>query len=868
MYLDKVIDYIKKLSSPEIELRFIIDPRQNAPKFAKSKLSIPQAINWIKNKCDSLINENGAISTVEPLINFIISNNQGQTYERKNTARELVYDAKTLKQKKQHTYIKSNKTNNIYIVSDSGYGAKLGVSEEKDIPSDSMDVGLADICRLKMRISIKPKKFKNWKIDITLVKSAPANNIQSIKKIKESLFVVTNPKNFTTDVNWEIADNIEVEAEYIGKSSKISIEDLKIIDEFNSAGAVGGDEYQSAIYEIANILTPHNAHLYQGDVENSRGLKHLGNKVAELSRDAYYKTILAKPDNYFVTDKADGKRTLLYINSSSNQLRIVNDALSIVNNVKSKGICIADSEEIIINNIKKYYIFDVLVWNNEGVFAEPFAKRHSLIEEFSRLYKDFEPKTYLSCSASDIAKIHDKKREYEIDGLIFTSKDKDYFKTENYKWKPINQMTVDFLIKECPRNLIGVAPYIPKKGENIYLLFNGIQRNYINKLNIRYMRYYKDLFGNINNMGGYVPIRFMPSDFPYNHIFYSKDENLNSEVGEFSYDVKKQEWELHRIREDRRVEVQRGRYYGNDYRIAEFTWRSIQNPLTYEELLKPDMSKFGYFKKDENNIYKSVRNFNSYVKGELLAPYRGSEWVIDLSAGKGQDLFRFSMNRMRNVLFVDKDDEALSELIRRKHDFLKDRKYQNNMGIYAQQMDLTTDYKANIEKIRSKGIPIPYGGVDLITMNFAFHYMCKDQKSLDNVINLIYDLLAPGGRFIYTAFDGEEVFRILNEHKGQFDLAESSMKYSIKAKSSLSKLKDYGQEIDVLLPFSNGEYYTEYLVNAEYIDKLFAKKKMSRELHNSFSEYFNTKPQHIQLSSADKEYDKLYYVNSFYKPKK
>ena len=72
-----------------------------------------------------------------------------------------------------------------------------------------------------------------------------------------------------------------------------------------------------------------------------------------------------------------------------------------------------------------------------------------------------------------------------------------------------------------------------------------------------------------------------------------------------------------------------------------------------------------------------------------------------------------------------------------------------------------------------------------------------------------------------------------------------------------------GQQVDILLPFSNGEYYSEYLVNKKYLTKLFKKHKFDIISDTDVNEYFN----YIKtvwgfifdgMSDIDKEYMSLY----------
>ena len=72
-----------------------------------------------------------------------------------------------------------------------------------------------------------------------------------------------------------------------------------------------------------------------------------------------------------------------------------------------------------------------------------------------------------------------------------------------------------------------------------------------------------------------------------------------------------------------------------------------------------------------------------------------------------------------------------------------------------------------------------------------------------------------------------------------------------------------GQKIDVLLPFSNNEYYTEYLVTIDYVSNVFNQLNFTTEISLSFStllDEFKTRNNKVynSLSKSDKEFINLY----------
>jgi SAM-dependent methyltransferase len=349
-------------------------------------------------------------------------------------------------------------------------------------------------------------------------------------------------------------------------------------------------------------------------------------------------------------------------------------------------------------------------------------------------------------------------------------------------------------------------------------------------------------------------------------MYYHKGDTteINGKVCEFrrvTDDQTTTAWDLMRIRTDRTVELARGNYFGNGFYVAEYTWQNYQNPLLFEDLIisSTEYMDMGYFQAEKSQMYKPMTAFNSFVKGKLLEPHHSSKWLVDLAAGRGQDMFRVSDAKIDNALFIDSDRQALSELISRKHDFERGIE-RLNTRIYTSFVDLTTDHNTIINQL--KRIAIPVGTIDVVMCNFAIHYLMSTPDTVRNLIHLIYALLKPGGQFFFTAFNGQQVFDKVKS--GAWDVREDTvLKYSIRKKFTSDTLQPVGQAIDVLLPFSKGKYYTEYLVNYEYLLGEFEANKFTVVKSGSFGSYLPLfKKQgskiHAKLSKDDVEFLKLY----------
>ena len=82
---------------------------------------------------------------------------------------------------------------------------------------------------------------------------------------------------------------------------------------------------------------------------------------------------------------------------------------------------------------------------------------------------------------------------------------------------------------------------------------------------------------------------------------------------------------------------------------------------------------------------------------------------------------------------------------------------------------------------------------------------------------LVSQLLKPGGKFFFTAFDGKRVFKLLEDKKEWVSRSGDSIRYSIRKKYKSDTFQPHGQKIELLLPFSGGEYYEENLIDFDNV---------------------------------------------------
>jgi predicted NAD-dependent protein-ADP-ribosyltransferase YbiA (DUF1768 family) len=209
-------------------------------------------------------------------------------------------------------------------------------------------------------------------------------------------------------------------------------------------------------------------------------------------------------EGYNVTDKADGLRTMGYVNDSG-RLYLIDNAMNVYETgllVEKCAKSLVDGEWITKNtaneSIHQYLIFDIYIApGGRDVHTAPFfdgvpgaVNRYTEMRNWEKLWseapgpkemvKNLTSKTKLVVSTKKFAfakgneifqaatKIFDTPRIYETDGLIFTKNDvpipdqpQGDFKYQ-FKWKPPNDNTIDFMV---------VTEKIP--GTTVDQIYNG-----------------------------------------------------------------------------------------------------------------------------------------------------------------------------------------------------------------------------------------------------------------------------------------------------------------------------------------------------------------------------------------------------------
>jgi ASC-1-like (ASCH) protein len=730
---------------------------------------------------------------------------------------------------------------------------KIVVSEEAK--RDKFDVSSFSRLRIKLRISVLVPELKDWRFDFTL--TVELMNTNELKSKREAMFPVgMTVENFVDKAPFIEAHAYEFEVEYVGdaKEDVTSADVYKIVDFIRSSGQINytsNVQYQQTVFDIAKLLYPASkAERYRRKL----GQKAIGVNAIGLDRSKYFSDVLPNITDFSATEKADGERVIGYITGST--ARVIGGDITTIE-LKDTHDKPTVYEAEIHDGIQ--YVYDVMVYRGDAVYNLNFDKRIRFREHVVKILGPIaRVKTHTRLTenyANELKEIYERDYPYPIDGVVLYKLDEVYNKNVIFKWKPPKHLTLDLLVMKPPQTgVIGIAPHLTKEGYDLYFLFCGIdKRQHMRTHRIRRVVGYGTIFRG-KHFYDYYPIQFAPSSNPIAYIYYHPKSDTRDFIGSIcEFKRVNNMWEMTRVRTDRNIELSRGSYFGNNIIVAESTWNNIQNPLTFDMLRSPLMDVVdqmtSYFGKTDKR-YQFANWYSSYVKNKSLESFSKLDWVIDLAAGRGADLGRWSRLGIKNALVIDNDTEALKELQRRQSQAQRGIGHYKTV-VYSHQANLNDDWKDLSVSLKEMH-PIPPNGAPLLVCNMAIHYMCESDVSISNFVMLVDSLIRDKGYFVFTCYNGRRVFELLGAKERFESFDNNVLKYSIIRAFLGSDFKNYGQKIQTLLGFTNGEHRMEWLVDISYVIKMFRGRGFKLVKHERFDS-------HMEEYSIDniERYDKL-----------
>lgn len=501
-------------------------------------------------------------------------------------------------------------------------------------------------------------------------------------------------------------------------------------------------------------------------------------KINLLNPDEY--GTISILDGYTVTEKADGERLLMYINNDGSVYLIDNTYHVIDTGLKgTKEIfnSLVDGEYITchkrkdISSVGLFASFDIYYYGGKKCTDFPLIEdkgesRYKYMQEITKHIKssansiDFIYKKHLYSDniLKDCKNIltNDKTLLYDIDGLIFTPKNLALYSyysnkpvqlTDNmkwdrvFKWKPAEQNSIDFLVKEG--NIINIDGQKYKE-MFLYVGYNSTQwENYTidEALKIYYDKDYRNSKKEQKSL--YVAKLFKPTIYYSNGVekalikLTSNNETRCTDgtkfetdnIVEFKYILDEKipisfRWVPIRLREDKTRIFKKGELSktANDLGVAINIWRSIHNPVSEsmiignEPLHNKDVSEIDderLLETDDvyysRNIpreallsYHMLQFHNHGVKKYLYSKPKNRRSLVELACGEGGDMPRWVDSGYKFVLGVDLVKNniygprtgAYSRMINRRYQFIK--RVPNEKATFTDMVFIAGDCAKNI----------------------------------------------------------------------------------------------------------------------------------------------------------------------------
>lgn len=749
----------------------------------------------------------------------------------------------------------------------------LAVSKETTIDdpnAEKTNVLFDSFCRFKLRLSFIFPELPDWRYDYTISHQMTPYGLSSgdIANIRAEMFTgikatMNIAEVLPVFVQKALSPNVvhEIEVERLAQGpikDKTEIENaLSYLWRTFDSEFVQGDQRVTLIREIYELIS-------KNTVQKKLTLKNILNAAKSLTKSDYYQDVYP-PLGWFITDKADGERCVVY--AVKDTINVVYKDIETVT-VPSISKTIVDCELIKTYDGKRMLgIFDVLYSNDQNLTEMFIEDRMSYAQAALSAIK--EPLAGIGIEAyikeyvqigqpieESVLKVYNTKRPYKTDGLILTSQTGDYYKTNNYKWKPTEENTIDFMVIRCPPLLMGFKEKSKRPGYTLYVLMNGMNDIRRKQYGITLWDSYSEDTG-IDKSKPYIPVLFQSVLWPYAYLYYHKDTedsvDLHGLVCEFSVnkaaadtlksafsrgavDSNLDLWHLNRIRDDRSVLAGE---FGNDFSIAEQIFSGVIDPFALEDLWLGNSS---YFEKTRDLMYRAPNKFKRFVIKKAFEKYLGAgQIVLDVAAGRGADIAPYMSSGISRLVAIDIDPTALVELIRRSMDpGILNLRRGSSMKLNVLVSDITGNPNVNRKAIIDR---FAVENVNVIVCNFAFHYFCVNTTAVANALSFISDMASPyeDTYFIMTVMNGAKVFELLRdvETGKSWSVTENSLeKYLIRKDYDASELSNFGQKISVKLPMTT-KLYQEPLCNIDAVISKAAEFKFVVEYNESFGDYLS-----------------------------
>uniref|UniRef100_A0A0K8RDU5 mRNA cap guanine-N(7) methyltransferase n=1 Tax=Ixodes ricinus TaxID=34613 RepID=A0A0K8RDU5_IXORI len=248
----------------------------------------------------------------------------------------------------------------------------------------------------------------------------------------------------------------------------------------------------------------------------------------------------------------------------------------------------------------------------------------------------------------------------------------------------------------------------------------------------------------------------------------------------------------------------------------------------------------GLQERDRSRILH-MRNFNNWIKSMLIREYinkRRSDKVddapfnvLDLGAGKGGDLLKWKKGNISYLVCADIAGTSLEHAEQRYRELSDRQRRQREPGSMFDAEFIEADCtKVRLkDRYRRKNL-----GLDLVSCQFTFHYSFESLDQARCMLQNAAECLEPGGYFIGTTPDANDLVRRVREAPG---LKFGNDVFSVEFLGSKDTLPLFGAKYNCHL--EGVVDCPEFLVNFDVLQELAKEFGLLLVYKQRFEDFFN-----------------------------
>uniref|UniRef100_A0A131YLM5 mRNA cap guanine-N(7) methyltransferase n=1 Tax=Rhipicephalus appendiculatus TaxID=34631 RepID=A0A131YLM5_RHIAP len=236
-----------------------------------------------------------------------------------------------------------------------------------------------------------------------------------------------------------------------------------------------------------------------------------------------------------------------------------------------------------------------------------------------------------------------------------------------------------------------------------------------------------------------------------------------------------------------------------------------------------------------------MRNFNNWTKSMLIREYIAKRkedkpedspfHVLDLGAGKGGDLLKWKKGDISYLICADIAGTSLQHAEERFRELKERHRRQREPGRIFQAEFIEADCTRVRLKDRYKYKDI---ALDIVSCQFTFHYSFESLPQAQCMLRNAAECLVPGGYFIGTTPDANDLVRRVREAPG---LKFGNDVFHIEFLGSKEELPLFGAQYDFHL--EGVVDCPEFLVNFDVLEEMAKEFDLRLVYKKRFEDFFD-----------------------------